>query len=391
MPFTRPSEAGAATLRAEVRDWVAGNLAPDWRRGLEGASEDEVVAFEMEWMRKVAGAGLAVPTLPAKYGGPGLSFEDNVVIIEEMARADTPSLDTFMVTRTHAPVTLLEWGTPEQQDRYLPGIGRGDLWCQGFSEPNAGSDLAALKTRAVRDGDAFVVNGQKVWSSFSRHARHCLLLVRTDPDAPKWKGISYFALDMNSPGVEVRPIRQATGNAEFSEIFLNDVRVPASNLLGPLNEGWTVAQSTLAAERGVLAFERVERLWHNFRRFIAAETRAAAAWLQDGQKLARAASLASALRAERRLIRCMLEDPGKAKDLAYPTIIKISHTELAQRLAEFLVEVRGIEGQIFERGYDQDYRVPMFDYIFTFGNTISAGTNEIMKNIIAERVLGMPR
>jgi alkylation response protein AidB-like acyl-CoA dehydrogenase len=343
-------------------------------------------------MDSVAKAGWAGAALPVEYGGSGLCLGDQIIIIEEMARADAPPLDMFMVTRIHAPLTILEWGTEEQKQKYLPGIAAGELWCQAFSEPNAGSDLAALRTSARLDGGDYIINGQKIWSSFSRHARYALLLARTDAEADKRKGITYFLLDMTLPGVDVRPIPQATGNSEFSEIFLNDVRISADDIIGPLNGGWAVAQSTLAAERGVLAFERVERLWCNLTRFLQRSAADHQPWLCDEQKVSELAHLLGALEGERQLIRIfMAADDGAADTSRYPPIIKLTSTDIAQAVADFVVRVSGTAAQLFCRGFEQDGVSPMFDYIFTFGNTISAGTNEVMHNIIAERVLGMPR
>lgn len=384
--------ASDLSLRQEVRTWLKASAPHDWRNQLKAASEEEIDKFIIDWMTRVAAARYAVPTLPSEYGGAGLTFDDEVMIIEEMAMADTPPLDMFMVTRTHAPATILEWGTAAQKAKYLPGIGYGNLWCQGFSEPNAGSDLAALRTSAVRDEQGFIVNGQKIWSSFSKHAHYCLLLARTNPDAPKREGITYFLLDMTSPGIQVRPIKQATGGCEFSEIFLDNVRLPGDCVIGAVDGGWKVAQSTLAAERGLLAFERTERLWCHFRRFLSQQKLSNRAWLQDPQKLAQCASLLSSLTAERKLIRDFmspaLEDP---KVDGTPLIIKISSTEIAQAVADFCLRVGEMDAHVYKNGLEQDFSSPMFDFIFTFGNTISAGTNEIMRNIISERVLGMPR
>jgi alkylation response protein AidB-like acyl-CoA dehydrogenase len=381
-----------APFRESIRTWIRANMPVGWRELLDDAPEDEVMAFVQGWMRTLAAQGFAAPALSKRYGGAELTFDQQLILMEELARADAPPVEMFMVTQVHAPATMLEWGSPEQQEKYLPTVGRGEIWCQGFSEPGSGSDLASLRTRAVQDGESFVVNGQKIWSSFSRHASYCLLLARTDPDAPKRQGISYFALDMQTPGVEVRPIRQATGNAEFSEIFLTDVRVPASDLLGPLNGGWAVAQSTLAAERGILAFERMERLWWNFGRFLQHSTEAGAAWLQDPQRLSELTSLVGALRAERRLIRDFIAGGRPPlSEASYPSIIKISNTEIAQAIGDFEVRVGGLGAQVFRRAFEHDFNNPMYDYLSSFGNTISAGANEVMRNLIAERTLGMPR
>ena len=190
-----------------------------------------------------------MPHWPAEWGG-GMSVPQQVVLYQELAAADAPRLVLAFVSIHHAASTLLAAGTDEQRRRHLPAILDGEIWCQGFSEPEAGSDLAALRTTARREGDRFVVNGQKLWASGARHADWCLLLARSDPDAPKRRGISYFLLDMRSPGVDVRPIRNSLGDSHFCEVFLDDVVIPEANLVGPENAGWQVAQATLSAERG---------------------------------------------------------------------------------------------------------------------------------------------
>jgi alkylation response protein AidB-like acyl-CoA dehydrogenase len=381
-------------FRAALRAWLADVLPADWRRRLAAEPEAAHVDFQRWWFAQRRGAGLILPGLPQEFGGAELGFAAEEIMVEEFARAGAPSLEggLYMVSLTHVPATLLAWGTADQKTKHLPGLMAGDIWCQGFSEPGAGSDLAALRTRAVRDGETYVVNGQKVWSSWSRHAKYCLLLVRTDPAAPRHKGVSYLILDMETPGVEVRPIRQATGHAEFSEIFLTDVRVPVRNLIGPENQGWMVAQSTLAAERGVLAFERAERQRRDVEAFLRRELDAGAAWTRCGRSRAEFIGLLADLQAVRRLIRRLLragpQDPATA---GLPAIIKLMSTTLAQSYADFQVRVAGVDGQIHRPALPIGGDVPMHDYILSFGDTISAGSNEIMRNLIAERGLGLPR
>jgi len=228
-------------LRTRYRAWLAEHVPADW-------TDD--VATARWWMRERDEGGWAAPAWPVEHGGMAASTVDQIVMQEEERAADAPSTARFGIALNHAGTTLIAHGTPEQR-AHLPRIRRGEeIWCQGFSEPDAGSDLAALSTRAVRDGDDYVVTGQKVWSSYADQADWCLLLARTAPDAPKRKGISYFLLDLRSPGVEVRPLRQITGSAEFSEIFLDEVRIPAANLVGDENEGWRISQTTLTTERG---------------------------------------------------------------------------------------------------------------------------------------------
>ena len=386
---------GPEALREGMRRWLAEVLPGDWRQAYAAKSEAAYVDFQRWWLDQRRRVGIAVPGLPAEYGGAGLDFESQLIVAEELARAGAPPLEgaLFMVSLTHVPATLLAWGTEAQKRTYLPGLLAGDVWCQGFSEPGAGSDLASLRTRAVRDGDHFVVDGQKTWSSWSRHARYCLLLVRTDPAAPKHKGISYLILDMASPGVEVRPIVQPTGHAEFSEVFLTEVKIPVANLIGPENEGWAVAQSTLAAERGVLAFERAERQMSFVEAFLKASLDSGTAWTRQDHAKAEFTEVYARMQGIRCLIRKLLarphDDPSGADML--PAIIKLLATECAQHYADMQVRFGGLATQLQGHAIVCDGTVPMHDFIQSFGDTISAGSNEIMRNLIAERRLGLPR
>ena len=239
-----PSATDLAELRGEIAAWCRANVPTGWREAQTGVGDDEFVAFQKDWFARLRGAGFAVPHWPREWGG-GMSSAEQVVLYQELAAHDAPRLVLAFVSIHHAASTLLGAGTDEQRARHLPAILDGEIWCQGFSEPDAGSDLASLSTTARRDGDRFVVNGQKVWASGAMHADWCLLLARSDPDAPKRKGISYLLMDMRSPGIDVRPIRQATGESHFCEVFLTDVEVPASGLVGPEHGGWQVAQETV--------------------------------------------------------------------------------------------------------------------------------------------------
>ncbi len=242
-----------------MRQWCAEHVPADWRATQTGVGDDEFVAFQKAWFAELHSAGFAVPHWPEQWGG-GMSVGEQIVLYQELAAHDAPRLVLAFVGIHHAASTLLVAGTDAQRQRHLPAILDGEIWVQGFSEPEAGSDLASLRTSARRDGDTFVVNGQKLWASGGMHADWCLLLARTDPDAPKRKGISYFLMDMTSPGIDVRPIRNAVGDSHFCEVFLNDVVIPAANLVGAENAGWQVAQATLGAERGMTMLELAERL-----------------------------------------------------------------------------------------------------------------------------------
>lgn len=389
-----------AAFRVALWHWLGQVLASGWRESMEAkdADEDAYVAFQRWWFGECRKQGLILPDLPVELGGVGLSLELQMMVVEEFARAGVPPLrgGMYTVAHTHVPATLLHAASEEQRASYLPGLIEGDVWCQGFSEPGAGSDLASLRTRAVRvedsSGDHFVINGQKLWSSFAAQAKYCLLLARTDPDAPKHKGISYMIMDMASEGVEVRPITQATGHEEFCELFLTDVKVPVANLLGAENTGWATAQETLAAERGVLAFERVERARRELEAFLKRAQETNASWLGREADRAEFVSLVARLQAIRRMVRRLLADDAHgAAASRLPAYIKLLSTSFGQVYSDFRIRVAGLSGQIDRPSLPLSGSEPLHDYLNSFGDTISAGSNEIMRNLIAERVLGLPR
>ncbi len=387
-----------AAFRAEVRAWLAEHVPPDWEAQLAGATPDEFVRFHCGWVRTLGTGGYLVPHWPRHFGGGGNSLAEQIVIQQEMARAKAPELRVHMISLNHAGATLMEHGSPDQQ-RLLPGILDGDIWCQGFSEPNAGSDLASLQTRATRDGDDYVVNGQKIWSSMANHAQWCLLLARTDPDAPKRKGISYFMLDLSSPGIEIRPIRQATGDAEFCEIFLTDVRIPATNRFGEEGEGWHIAQTTLTNERGSAVIELHERLVEALdrlgREMLVTPIGGGRMAAEDDslrQELARRAADVEILGLlAARMFRNLL---GRGNLGPEASIVKLFYSELLQSLTDLGVRVRGMPAQV-------DHGRPfacswtsgdwLMDHIGSWTWTIAGGTSEIQRNVIGERVLGLPR
>jgi len=380
-------------FRQAIRDWLTAVVPPDWKARMVKASNDDYIAFQRWWMQQRSKAGLAIPHWPKDYGGGGLGLPHLIAIADEMARADAPTARMFTISLIHLPGTLFPHGTEEQKRRYLSGVADGVVWCQGFSEPNSGSDLASLRTRAVRDGDHYVVNGQKIWSSYSMYADYCILLTRTDPNAQKHRGITYFIMDMRSPGVEVRPIRQANGRSEFGELFLTDVRIPAENMIGAENNGWRVAQATLASERGVIAFEGAERQRYEVEGFYRRSLESDAAWLRDDQLRREFMSFLAEVQAGRRLLRRLLEENEKpdASASVLPSIVKLSGTALRQRLTSFRTRMAGIDGQQFALMAEDPLGAPMSDFMGSFSGTIAGGTNEIMRNIIAERGLGMPR
>mgnify|MGYP000860916566 FL=1 len=378
-----------ADFRARVRTWCAEHVPPNWRERQTGVGEAEFVAFQKQWFAELHRAGYAVPHWPAEWGG-GMSVPEQVVLYQELAAADAPRLVLAFVGIHHAASTLLVAGTDEQRQRHLPAILDGEIWVQGFSEPEAGSDLAALRTTARREGDEFVVNGQKLWASGGAHADWCLLLARTDPNAPKRKGISYFLLDMTSPGVDVRPIRNAVGDSHFCEIFLNDVRIPAANLVGAENAGWQVAQATLGAERGMTMLELAERLASAGFRWLVES-----APIEDPVVADRLAQFDIELTGLRGLCRDLVErsHDGTAGP-ADASIVKLYYSELLQCMTDLATEIGGlpVQAQVakpMSSGWESG--AWMLDFVGSWEWTIPGGASEIQRTIIAERGLGLPR
>ena len=376
-------------FRAAVRDWIEDALKR--RAAIDADKQPDFEESQRWWMAERNKVGLGTPHWPRAYGGADLSLRNQVLVAEEMARAKAPPLSMFVVSLHHVPATLMHWGTEEQKKKYLPGVANGVVWCQGFSEPGAGSDLAALRCRAERDGDYYVINGQKIWSSFSMFASHSIFLARTDPTAPKHKGISYFLLDMKAPGVEVRPIKQANSEYEFAELFLTDVRVHVSDLIGEENQGWMIAQSTLAAERGVLSFEGGERYRYELEAYYANAVKTGAAWLQDVEMVREFTRLFGEMQACRRLLRRLLRENEAESPKAAVTVVhvKVVFSQLRRKVGDFLTRVGDFEGQRFFAG--EGLSNPVMAYIDSYALTIAGGSNEIMRNIFAERVLGMPK
>jgi alkylation response protein AidB-like acyl-CoA dehydrogenase len=390
--------ADLAQFRAEVRDWCRANVPTDWRTAQTGVSDAEFVSFQQQWFQQLRAAGYAVPHWPQQWGG-GMSVGEQIVLYQELAAHDAPRLVLAFVAIHHAASTLLAAGTDEQRARHLPAILDGEIWVQGFSEPDAGSDLASLRTAARREGDLFVVNGQKLWASGATHADWCLLLARSDPAAPKRHGISYFLLDMLSPGIEVRPIRQATGESHFCEIFLNDVEIPATQLVGPENGGWQVAQATLSAERGMTMLELAERLGNaGFTWLLDACRRPSAAGVRpidDPLVVDRLAGFETEIAGLRAMCRSLAErhETGHVGP-ADASVVKLYYSELLQRMTGFGADVAGLVAHTelhkpLSSGWESGAWV--LDFIGSWEWTIPGGTSEIQRTIIAERGLAMPR
>jgi alkylation response protein AidB-like acyl-CoA dehydrogenase len=386
-------------LRNGVREWCAAHVPKEWREQQRGVSHEELVRFMEWWGGELREAGLLAPHWPKEWGG-GFSVREQVVIAEELARGDAPRNGLYHVGVFNVAPTLVHSGTQEQREQYLPAIWGGEVWCQGYSEPNAGSDLAGLQTRAMRDGDNYVVNGQKVWTSWAKEADLCMLLARTDPDVPKHKGISCLIVDMHAPGVEVRPIRQAWGPADFNEVFFDDVTVPVDNLIGPENRGWAVANGTLAAERAVVILEAAERLRCNG--IEAAIAEAATIRLESGEPALEdsavrelLASCYAEVHVLRRVLNEMIEDILRGADVSgTSSIIKVLYTDLLHRFTREITALHGVASQLDRpvlacAGWETGFW--MNDYIHSFGWLIGGGTNEIQRNVIGERMLGLPR
>jgi alkylation response protein AidB-like acyl-CoA dehydrogenase len=385
-------------FRASVRAWCEEHIPPDWRAAQTGVSDQDFARFQKAWFAELHAAGFAVPHWPREWGGGlrtrgaegKMPVAEQIVLYQELAAHDAPRLVLAFVGIHHAASTLLAAGTDEQRRRHLPAILDGEIWVQGFSEPEAGSDLASLRTTARRDGDGYVVNGQKLWASGGMHADWCLLLARTDPDVPKRKGISYFLLDMTTPGVEVRPIRNAIGDSHFCEIFLNDVRIPAANLVGAENSGWQVAQSTLGAERGMTMLELAERLGNAGFRWLVQTCPVSDPIVAD-----RLAQFEIEITGLRGLCRQLVEntEAGTA-GLADASIVKLYYSELLQRMTDFGAEIGGLAAHTqlvksASSGWESGSWV--LDFIGSWEWTIPGGSSEIQRTIIAERGLGLPR
>jgi alkylation response protein AidB-like acyl-CoA dehydrogenase len=368
-----------AAFRAELRAWIGANLPEERRGGRGGAQRFE--EFGRDWSRKLYDAGYAGLTWPKEYGGAGAPSSYQGIFYEEMAAAAAPP-HIGVIGLGMAGPTIIVHGTDAQKERYLAKIlSAEEVWCQGFSEPDAGSDLAGARTRAELRGDRFVVNGQKVWSSFAHIADWCILVTRSDPDGPRYRNLTYLLVDMHSPGVEVRPLRQITGEAEFNEIFFTDVEVPAGNVLGEVGGGWQVAMTTLLHERGTLGFALSAALDANVRRLVAlgrerhldahARDRIAREWIElQALRYTNYRALTS-------LVKTGIPGPEGSG-------VKLHWSEQNQRLTKLARELLGEDGLV-DDGYWN------YQQLRSRGNTIEAGTSEVLRNIIAERVLGLPK
>ncbi len=371
------------TFRDELRGWLDSN-----HPGREPEGDEAGFEFRRDWQRKLYDAGWAGLAWPKEYGGRGASLIEQAIFNEEIVRAQAPQMANVLGLAMGGP-TVIAHGTDEQKDRYLQPILSGEeIWCQGFSEPESGSDLASVKTRAVRDGDEWLVTGQKVWTTLAHHSKWCMLVARTDLDAPKHKGLTYFLMDMEQDAVQVRPLRQITGEAEFNELFLEEARIPDENIVGGEGNGWMVAITTLMHERATLAFGLQVAVQIAMRELIEKAKESpfnggpASADPVIRQRLAQLYIEAEVLRlnAYRGLTAQMKYGvPGPEGSLG-----KWHWSEVNQALTELAMDIAGPRAQLDDGEWT--YR-----FLRARANSIEGGTTEILKNIVAERVLGLPR
>jgi len=382
--------AAEAAFRAELRAWLAEHHPEE---AVPGAGRDDSEEARA-WSNQLYEAGYVGITWPTEYGGRGLPYTYQAILLEEMARTGARGHLGGIGLNMAGP-TILAWGSEEQKRRFLPPLlACKEIWCQGFSEPGAGSDLAAVRTTAVAEGDHWVVNGQKVWSSYAHRADWCILVVRTDPQAARHTGLSFLLVDMHAPGVEVRPLTQLTGDPEFNEIFLTDVHVPLDSMLGRPGDGWRVAMTTLLHERGTLGFALVAALERQLDLLV----RLAGQTMPDGSRPADDPLVRDALAREWAVLQGLRFTNYRSLTSLVKTGVpgpegsvgKLVWSEAHQRLTELATQVQGLAGQLdgdggVWDGYWQYHR------LHSRGNTIEAGTSEVLRNIIAERVVGLPR
>jgi alkylation response protein AidB-like acyl-CoA dehydrogenase len=374
LTFSEPETA----FRDELRGWFAAHDP-----GPEPAGDDAAYAWRREFQGRMADDGLAAPGWPVEFGGRGATLTESAIFFEELGRSGAP-LPANVLGLLLAGPTIMTWGTAEQKERYLaPILTAEEIWCQGFSEPDAGSDLAAVKTRAVRDGEEWVMTGQKVWTSGAQYSKWCMLLARTNPDAPKHKGLTYFLMDMEQPGVQVLPLRQITGEPEFNELFIDGARIPDANVLGGEGNGWTVALTTLMNERAGLGFLLQVRLRQTLDRLI---EQAAARGLLDDPVLA---DRLGELHLQTEVLRLTayrgltaIEKYGQPGPEG--SLLKWMWSDTNQQVTQLAVDVLGPSA--LRSGDSWAYEL-----LRARGNSIEGGTTEVLKNIIAERVLGLPK
>jgi alkylation response protein AidB-like acyl-CoA dehydrogenase len=403
MDLTYPPEAEA--FRTVIRGWLEENLPQGWFDADFKMTDDERKAFNDEWVTKLFDGGWICAGWPTEYGGKGLSLLEQVVLNEEFARAGAPLRADFFGDTLVGP-TILQWGTEEQKQEFIPGILQGKIaWCQGFSEPNSGSDLASLKTTAVLDGDEWVINGQKVWTTQAQYADYVFLMVRTDPNAPQHAGISYLLVPMRQAGVEVRPIVQVDGTAEFNEVFFDNARCPKANVVGGVNNGWKVAMTTLGFERGSSSTTGYRRFLKEWEQIVKSAIRVG----KSSDPIYRD----QLVKAWEKVKIMQINGYRSLTDAIYNThnaallgaCNKMFWSETHRATMELAIDILGPEGQILTGKGEADSILPgmrrgradypvselQASFFFSRSETIWGGTAEIQRNIIGERALGLPK
>jgi alkylation response protein AidB-like acyl-CoA dehydrogenase len=382
-------------FRAEIRGWLEANLVGEFAelRGTGGpGAEHEQFEGRLAWERHLAANGWNCVGFPSEHGGRGLSLAQQVIYHEEYARSRAPARVGIVGEGLLGP-TLIAFGTPEQQRRFLPGIVNAtELWCQGYSEPNAGSDLANVQTRAERDGDEWVVSGQKVWTSLAQWADWCFVVCRTDRELPRHRGLSYLLVPMHQPGIEIRPIVQITGTSEFNEVFFDGARTAAENVVGEVNGGWRVAMGTLAFERGVSTLGQQLNFKSELDRIVAA-AQASGRSREPAvrQAIARSWSELEIMRLNALRTLARMDDNALTREAM---ITKLYWASVHRRLGELAVDVLGADATIAGAAGVTDERYPLTDaqrlFLWTRADTIYGGSNQIQRNQIGDRALGLP-
>jgi len=391
MDFTdTPAEAA---FRDEVRTWLAEYLVGEFAEigGRGGPADETAWDVRVEWEKQLGRDRWVGLSWPEEYGGRNANFAEQVIFNEEYAKANAPARVSFFGEQLFAP-TLIQYGTEEQKRRFLPKIqSMEEFWCQGYSEPNAGSDLSNVQTRAVLDGDEWVINGQKVWTTLAHRAQWCFVIARTDPDAPAHKGISYILVPMDQPGVTVRPLRQMTGTAEFNEVFFDDARTSKDMVLGEVNDGWKVAMATLGFERGTAFLSQQLAFQGELAELIEVAHKSSAT--DDATIRQRLADAYIGVQIMKYNGMRMLTSLKKGALGPEASIGKLYWSTWHRNLGELAMDVLGPESQIVASEPGDDYALDELQRIFMFSRseTIYAGASEIQRNIIGERVLGLPR
>jgi alkylation response protein AidB-like acyl-CoA dehydrogenase len=403
MDLTYPPEADS--FRKEIRTWLEENLPQGWFEPGFSMTKDERQEFNETWTAKLFAGGWICAGWPVEYGGKGLTLMDQVVLNEEFAKANAPMRADFFGDTLVGP-TILQWGTDEQKKEFIPGILNGSItWCQGFSEPNSGSDLASLKTSATLDGDEWIINGQKVWTTQAQHADYVFLLTRTDPTVEQHAGISYLLVPMHQEGVDVRPITQVDGSSEFNEVFFTNAHCPKGNVIGGVNNGWKVAMTTLGFERGsssTTGYRRFLKEWEH----ILSEARRVG---KSDDELVREDLVKSWSKIKIMEIngyRTLTDGLNNTHNAALlGACNKMFWSEAHRATTDLAIDILGMEGQILTgvgpvegpsgvpRRGREDYPVSdiQASFFFSRSETIWGGTAEIQRNIIGERALGLPK